>query len=105
MADQERLFLTELRLGGESDHWRINAHYTAAIKDNGDGEASSKDGNQDDKGKKAAPAPEEIKLSILLPAGDRSVVDLQVAAIDRAIAFLQATVSAARAEQSRHAVE
>jgi hypothetical protein len=36
-------------------------------------------------------------LSILLPAGDRSVVDLQVAAIDRAIAFLQATVSAARA--------
>lgn len=103
MADQDRLFLTELRLCGESDHWRINAHYTAAIKEKDTGDApAGKDASQEGKEKKASPPPEEITLSMLLPAGDRSVVDLQVAAIDRAIAFLQATVNAARAEQGRH---
>jgi hypothetical protein len=35
----------------------------------------------------------------LVPAGDRSVVDLQIDAMDRAIAFLQTTVNAARQEQ------
>lgn len=99
MTDQERLFLTELRLCGESSHWRVDARYTGAIKDSEEsGGSASQQGEEE---KKKSPPPEEVRLSILVPAGDRSVVDLQIDAMDRAIAFLQQTVDAARAEQRK----
>ena len=100
MVEQEKLFLTELRLCGESNQWRVDVRYTAAMaKQEGAGKNDSQQAeNQDDESKKAT-TPEELRLSILVPAGDRSVVDLQIAAMDRAVALLQATVSAARAEQ------
>jgi len=97
MADQEKLFLTELRLCGESNHWRVDARYTGAIKEKEGGDDSANQQGQEEK--KKSPLPEEIQLSILVPAGDRSVVDLQIDAMDRAIAFLQTTVNAAREEQ------
>lgn len=101
MADQEKLFLTELRLCGQSNHWRVDVRYTAALKDDEEGDGDDDSAQQQVKeDKKKSPQPEEVKLSILVPAGDRSVVDLQIDAMDRAIAFLQATANAARAEQS-----
>jgi len=97
MADQQKLFLTELRLSGESNHWRVDVRYTGELKDSEGGDEDGKEGE-----KKKFPAPEEVNLSILVPAGDRSVVDLQIDAMDRAIALLQATAGAARAEQAKH---
>jgi hypothetical protein len=94
MTDQTKLLLTELRLCGESNHWRVDARYTGATKDDGDDA-----GKQQDKDDKKPASPEEIHLSILVAAGDRSVVDLQIDAMDRAIAFLQTTVNAARQER------
>jgi hypothetical protein len=96
MADQAKLFLTELRLSGESNHWRVDARYTGATKSEGGGDDADKQKDGDDK---KPSSPEEIHLSILVPAGDRSVVDLQIDAMDRAIAFLQTTVTTARQEQ------
>lgn len=104
VAEQEKLFLTELRLCGESDHWRVDVRYTAELaraegdpRDSGQRDSSQNGGADDDS--KSAPAPESVTLSMLLPAGDRSIVDLQIAAMDRAVALLQATAEAARAEQ------
>lgn len=95
MADQKKLFLTELRLCGESNHWRVDARYTGAVDQEEGGDSAHQQGD----GEKKSSKPEEIQLSILVPAGDRSVVDLQIDAMDRAIAFLQTTVNAARQEQ------
>ncbi len=97
MADQKKLFLTELRLCGEFNHWRVDARYTGAVEQEEGGDDSAN--QQGDGEKKKSSQPEEIQLSILVPAGDRSVVDLQIDAMDRAIAFLQTTVNAARQEQ------
>ncbi|WP_458068376.1 hypothetical protein [Rhodanobacter sp. BL-MT-08] len=97
MADQKKLFLTELRLRGESNHWRVDARYTGAVEQEEGGDDSAN--QQGDGEEKKSSQPEEIQLSILVPAGDRSVVDLQIDAMDRAIAFLQTTVNAARQEQ------
>lgn len=100
MADQEKLFLTELKLCGQSNHWRVDVRYTGALKDDEEGDSDDDSAQQQVKEqKKKLPQPEEVKLSILVPAGDRSVVDLQIDAMDRAIGFLQATMNAARAEQ------
>lgn len=104
MAEQEKLFLTELRLCGESNQWRVDVRYTAAVsKQEGEPQDASQRDNESSKSQESKPAkapmPEELRLSILVPAGDRSVVDLQIAAMDRAVAFLQATANAARAEQ------
>jgi len=100
MVDQEKLFLTELKLCGQSNHWRVDVRYTAALKDDEEGDGDNDSAQQQAKeDKKKSPLPEEVKLSILVPAGDRSVVDLQIDAMDRAIAFLQTTANAARAEQ------
>jgi hypothetical protein len=97
MAEQEKLFLTELRLCGESNHWRVDARYTCAEKKQDDGDDSSdQQGNEE---KKPPAMPQEVMLSILVASGDRSVVDVQIDAMERAIALLQATVNAARAEQ------
>jgi hypothetical protein len=101
MAEQEKLFLTELRLCGESNHWRVDARYTCAEKKQDDDDHSSK--QQDKEEKKPTALPQEVTLSILVPSGDRSVVDVQIDAMERAIALLQATVNAARAEQLKHA--
>jgi hypothetical protein len=94
----ERLFLTELRLCGESNHWRVDVRYTATLNDDDESESSDKKSGNDEK---KSSAPQEVKLSILVPAGDRSVVDLQIDAMDRAVMLLQATANAARAEQAK----
>lgn len=97
MAEQEKLYLTELRLCGESDHWRVDVRYTGAMKkEDGDDDSANQQGKEE---KKKSPLPEEVKLSMLVAAGDRSVVDLQIDAMDRAIVLLQTTVNAARGEQ------
>ena len=100
MADQEKLFLTELRLCGESNHWRVDARYTGTMKEQeGDGgDSANQEGKEE---KKKSPLPEEVTLSILIPAGDRSIVDLQIDAMDRAMVLLQETISLARAEQRK----
>ncbi len=94
----ERLFLTELRLCGESNHWRVDVRYTATLNDDDEAESSDKKAGNEEK---KSSAPQEVKLSILVPAGDRSVVDLQIDAMDRAVMLLQATANAARAEQAK----
>jgi len=104
VADQEKLFLTELRLCGESNHWRVDARYTGTMKEQeGDGgDSANQEGKQEGKEeKKKSPLPEEVTLSILIPAGDRSIVDLQIDAMDRAMVLLQETISLARAEQRK----
>ena len=100
MADQEKLFLTELRLCGESNHWRVDARYTGTMKEQGGdgGDSANQEGKEE---KKKSPLPEEVTLSILIPAGDRSIVDLQIDAMDRAMVLLQETISLARAEQRK----
>lgn len=99
MVDQEKRFLGELRLCGESNRWRIDARHTGAVKaGDGDGDVANPQGESDEK--KSA-LPEEVKLSIRVLSGDRSIVDLRIDAKDRAIVLLQATVNAAREEQRK----
>lgn len=106
MAGQEKLFFAELRRCGKSDRWRGDMRYTAELakaegdsRDSGLG-ASAQDGGGDDH-RKRAPVLVSVTRSILLPAGDCSIVDLQIVAIERAVTLLHATAAAARVALSQ----